>query len=152
MKKKDDKNELECKLREMASGMGYEIHKKFKKEFDPIHKTFQTLIIFGFLTVFMIMGTYLTISLTNTCHTCQEPKIVYVDKYVNKYIQVPVETLVEVPVYVEIPKEKGLTLIKVRIKKGREYRYYRKDTGDKWEFYTVATPIKPIKPICRRTK
>ena len=121
--------ELKCKLEEMASGMGYEVKKKFKQEIDPIYKIFQLLIIFGFLTVFTIMGTYLTINLTNKTNDCSQ-KIIYVDR------------IIETEKQIIIPKTRGLTYFKTVIRNGREYRYYKKVTGDTWEFYTVAPKIK----------
>ena len=143
-------NELKCKLEEMAAGMGYEVRKKFKKEMDPIYKIFQILIIFGFLTVFTIMGTYIASSFKSS------EKIVYVDKpivtekivYVDRYIDRAVEEIVEKPIikevikYVNIPKTKGLKYQKSIIRNGRKYKYYRKDFGDTWEFYTIAKKIK----------
>jgi len=158
-------NELKCKLEEMAAGMGYEVRKKFKKEMDPIYKIFQILIIFGFLTVFTIMGTYIASSFKSSEKIVyvDKPivteKIVYVDKpivtekivYVDRYIDRVVEKIVEKPIikevikYVNVPKTKGLKYQKSIIRNGRKYKYYRKDSGDTWEFYTIAKKIKKIK-------
>jgi hypothetical protein len=146
-----EEKELKCKLEQMAAGMGYEVKKKFKKEMDPIYKLFQILIIFGFLTVFTIMGTYLTISL-NKKEIIYVDKIVYVDKpiitekvvYVNKYIDkiIEKEKIVYKTKYRKISKTKGLKYQKTVIRNGREYKYYKKTTGDIWEFYTIAPKVK----------
>ena len=128
-------NELKCKLEEMAAGMGYEIKEKFKKEIDPIYKVFQLLIIFGFLTVFTIMGTYLTISLSNN------NKVICTDKK-EIFVPMPMPIITEKIVVKVIEKTEGLTYFKTVIRNNREYKYYKKVQGETWEFYTVATEIK----------
>jgi hypothetical protein len=69
------KNELKCKLEQVASGMGYEVKKKIDEELNPIHRLFQILIIFGFLTVFLVMGSFVSIAYMykdmNNCCKCQ---------------------------------------------------------------------------------
>jgi hypothetical protein len=45
------KDVLKCKLEQIASSMGYEVRKKIDEELSPIHRLFNILIIFGFLTV-----------------------------------------------------------------------------------------------------
>ena len=53
-------DDLKCKLEQIASSMGYEVRKKIDEEISPIHRLFNILIIFGFLTVFTIMGFFVT--------------------------------------------------------------------------------------------
>jgi hypothetical protein len=54
------KDVLKCKLEQIASSMGYEVRKKIDEELSPIHRLFNILIIFGFLTVFTIMGSFVS--------------------------------------------------------------------------------------------
>jgi hypothetical protein len=121
---KKENEELKCKLEQMASGMGTEVHKKIKKETEPIYTIFKMLIIFGFLTVFLILGTYMTISINKT-ETIIKDRIIYV----------------EVPCYIKDEKS-DMPLIKTKIKGNRIWKYYRDTSNNKkWKFYTTAEPL-----------
>lgn len=124
MKLKKENEELKCKLEQMASGMGTEVHKKIKKETEPIYTVFVMFIIFGFLTVFLILGTYLTITI-NTTNSITKERIVYVT----------------VPCC-EQENKNNMPLIKTKIKGDRLWKYYRDTSNNKrWEFYTTAEPL-----------
>ncbi len=149
--------ELKCKLEEMAVGMGYEVKKKFKEQMDPIYKTFQTLIIFGFLTVFTIMGTYIAISFNKSPTIVYQEKIVYQDKFVVtekiKYVDKPIyinkEKIVVKYKYKKrnkCNKINGMKLHHTSIKKGRKYYYYRNlEDSNMFEYLTVAYKLNKIK-------
>ena len=133
MENLENQNELKCKLEQMAAGMGYEIKAKFEKELDPIYKTFQTMIIFGFLTVVMVMGTYLAIYLSDKPDCNIKPSIVYVEKIIEKKI------------FIKEDRTKNLKLFKTKIIKGRLYRYYKSNNISKealFEYYTTSELIK----------
>ena len=138
--------ELKCKLEEMAAGMGYEVKKKFRQEMDPIYKTFQILIIFGFLTVVTILGTYLTISLNKTPQIIVQEKIVYIDKI----IEIPKvrKGIIYKDKIIYIYKDKycqrpeGVKYLYSKVRKGREYKYFNETDGKVWRFYTESTSIK----------
>jgi len=126
-----DEKELKCKLEELALGMGYEVKNKFKKEIDPIYSVLKTIIIFGFLTVFTIMGTYISINYMQN-KSCEIPK--------NKTI------IKEKIVYIQEDIIKRMEFTGTKVKHGKIYKYYRNKVGSTWEFYTIATPIKKGKP------
>ena len=132
----ENNKELKCKLEEMAASMGYEVHKKFKKEIDPIYKVFTLIIIFGFLTVTTIMGTYLAISLNNNTNNINNvpQKIIYV----NGIIEKPVIIKERKKTCSILDKKKGFEYIKTIKRKNRIYEYYRSKNKKVWEFYTVA--------------
>lgn len=125
-----EENELKCKLEEMAAGMGYEVRKKFKKELDPIYKIIQTLVVFGFLTVVMLLGTFYFSTSNNKSPCCnQEKQIIYKEKIVK------VRTNVE-----DLFTDKDL--FKMKTMKGSKYFYYKKHYKNKTFYFTKAIKIK----------
>jgi len=128
-------NELKCKLEQMASGMGAELNGKFKEEINPLYKLLQTFIIFGFLTVFLIIGSfYMNTYNTNNCSikTIEEPRVQIVEKIIIK----------EVIKYRNIEDYfKDKYLFKVDIINGSKYFYYRKELKNKTYYFTKAVKI-----------
>jgi hypothetical protein len=83
-RKKMQKDDLKCKLEQIASSMGYEVRKKIDEELSPIHRLFNILIIFGFLTVFIIMGSF--VSTIYICTHKVEKRIERIEKIKYKNI------------------------------------------------------------------
>jgi len=121
--------ELQCKLEQMALGMGVELNSKFCQEINPIYGVLRTIIILGFLTFLIIISL-----------------LVFIKIYSPEKREIKIETK-EIIRYRDRSPEyyfKEVDLVKVKIIKERKYFYYKREINNKEYFFTKAIPIKDL--------